>query len=247
MACCIFVCLTVTKEISAAGPTSNEKVSAVSLTFGKYGWHTTRGTTSQETNSEFFKFETKRRYNMQVTLVVEYENAGKLDISVFDDNGICVKSANNTRDGWTFNKEKNHSVNTFMIDKLKKGTYYIEVTEKNINKDVKFSVKVVPVMLDKVKGAAAAQVEAGSKNVKVTWTPIKGAAITGYVVYRSTKKNGKYTKVAKVEGSKKKSATVKQKLGKKYYYKVRAYDTTSSNYVTIYSKYSKAVAVKTVK
>lgn len=59
------------------------------------------------------------------------------------------------------------------------------------------------------------------KTVTVTWKKVKGA--TGYVVYRATKKNGKYKAVKTI----KKASTTKfknKKLKKKktYYYKVRA-------------------------
>ena len=102
-------------------------------------------------------------------------------------------------------------------------------------------------MTSKVKGVSANQVAAGQKKVTISWTPISGAAISGYKIYRATKKNGKYKLVATVKGKKKSQKTVNQKLGKTYYYKVRAYDTASSKYVTLYSKYSAAVKVKTAK
>ena len=62
----------------------------------------------------------------------------------------------------------------------------------------------------------------------LSWKKVKGA--TGYKVYRSTKKNGKYKKIRTI---KKASAVTftdsKVKKGKTYYYKVRAYKTVKGN------------------
>jgi C1A family cysteine protease len=80
-----------------------------------------------------------------------------------------------------------------------------------------------------------------STSAKISWAKTTGA--TGYVVYRSTKKDGTYTKVATV----KKLSYTNSKLKKNttYYYKVRAYKKSGSE--TIYGKFSGAVKVKTKK
>ena len=74
-----------------------------------------------------------------------------------------------------------------------------------------------------VKLAKAPKIQkatAGSKNAKLSWKKVKGA--TGYKVYRSTKKNGKYKKVKTI--TKKSLVTFKaKKSNKKYYYKVVVY------------------------
>ena len=82
------------------------------------------------------------------------------------------------------------------------------------------------------------------KQVKIAWKKVSSAS--GYEVYQSTSKNGKYTKIATI----KKNSTVsytKKKLtsGKKYYYKVRAYKTFGSKKV-VYGSYS-SVKYKKVK
>jgi fibronectin type 3 domain-containing protein len=58
------------------------------------------------------------------------------------------------------------------------------------------------------------------KTVALSWKKVTGA--TGYIVYRSTSKNGTYTKVGTTTSLK---YTDKKglKKGKTYYYKVRAY------------------------
>ncbi len=79
------------------------------------------------------------------------------------------------------------------------------------------------------------------KTATVTWKKVKSA--TGYVVYRATKKNGKYKAVKTItKASTTKFKNKKLKKKKKYYYKVRAIKKAGKK--VTYSKYSKAVSVK---
>ena len=77
--------------------------------------------------------------------------------------------------------------------------------------------------------------------VKVKWKGL--ASASGYEVYRSTSKNGKYKKVKTIN----KRSTVtyvnkKLKSNKTYYYKVRAFK--SSKGVKTYGSYSSAKKIK---
>lgn len=84
-------------------------------------------------------------------------------------------------------------------------------------------------------------VKAGTKSAKLTWKKVTNA--TGYIVYRSTSKSGKYTKVATI--SKNTTLTYtnsKLTKGKTYYYYVVSYRT--ENGVTAYGTKSKVLAVK---
>ncbi|MGI6721131.1 MAG: fibronectin type III domain-containing protein [Anaerovoracaceae bacterium] len=74
--------------------------------------------------------------------------------------------------------------------------------------------------------------------IKVSWKKVPGAR--GYKVYRTTKKHGRFKKVATVR----KTAFINKKLkkGKRYYYKVRAYRMAGKK--TVYSKYSNIVNIK---
>lgn len=79
------------------------------------------------------------------------------------------------------------------------------------------------------------------KTATVTWKKVKGA--TGYIVYRATKKNGKYKAVKTMKkASITKFKNTKLKKKKTYYYKVRAVKKAGKK--TIYSTYSKTVSVK---
>ena len=82
---------------------------------------------------------------------------------------------------------------------------------------------------------------AGKNTVKATWKKVTGAS--GYRVYRSTSKNGKYTSAGLI----KKGSTVtfkdkKVSKGKTYYYKVRAYRTVNGK--RVYGPYSTVKSVK---
>lgn len=82
---------------------------------------------------------------------------------------------------------------------------------------------------------------AGKNTVKATWKKVTGAS--GYRVYRSTSKNGKYTSAGLI----KKGSTVtfkdkKVSKGKTYYYKVRAYRAVNGK--RVYGPYSTVKSVK---
>ena len=86
-----------------------------------------------------------------------------------------------------------------------------------------------------------ATVAKNKKKVTLKWKKVKNA--NGYVVYRATKKNGKYTKVKTItKASTVKFTDKKVKKGKTYYYKVRAYKKASGT--KVYGTYSAARKVK---
>lgn len=90
------------------------------------------------------------------------------------------------------------------------------------------------VKLTKAKG--------GKKKVTLKWKKNKYA--TGYKIYRSTKKKGKYKCIKKIKKAKTVSYTDKKvKKKKTYYYKVRAYKKNGKG--LIYSKYSSVKRAKT--
>jgi fibronectin type 3 domain-containing protein len=72
--------------------------------------------------------------------------------------------------------------------------------------------------------------------VKLTWSKVSGA--DGYMVYRKTS-SGSYSRIATVKGSTKVTYTdISARKGKKYTYKVKAYDGNT------YSAYSNAKTIK---
>ena len=88
--------------------------------------------------------------------------------------------------------------------------------------------------------------QTASKTVTLTWKKVSGA--DGYEIYRKTGTSGTYTKIKTVTSGS--TLTYKNKgltVGKKYYYKVRAYDKQGSK--TVRGKYStgKSVSVTNYK
>ena len=81
----------------------------------------------------------------------------------------------------------------------------------------------------------------GGGKVTLTWTKV--AKATGYEIYYSTKKNGKYTKLKTVSKSSSRRYVDKGLArGEKYYYTIRAYRT--ANGVKTYSNYNTIKSVK---
>ncbi len=74
-----------------------------------------------------------------------------------------------------------------------------------------------------VKIKSVTMSSSGCNTVVVKWSKLR-KNVKGYWVFRSTKKNGKYTKVATVKSPQSKCELYTPKVGKTYYYKVRAYN-----------------------
>lgn len=81
----------------------------------------------------------------------------------------------------------------------------------------------------------------GGGKITLTWTKV--AKATGYEIYYSTKKNGKYTRLKTVsKSSKRKYVDKGLAKGEKYYYTIRAYRT--ANGVKTYSNFNTIKSVK---
>lgn len=118
--------------------------------------------------------------------------------------------------------------------KLKCGsTYYYKIQAVNSSEKVTSKILKVKIKPDTVNYAYPETVT--DKKVKLEWYKLN---VTGYEVYRSTKKNKGFKKVATI----KKAATItytdkKLKPNTKYYYKFRTYKTVKGK--KIYSSYTK--------
>lgn len=91
----------------------------------------------------------------------------------------------------------------------------------------------------KVKGQK--QSVSNAKNVTIKWNKIKG--VSGYEVYRATRKNGTYKKVKTIKGNNPKFKQSKLKSSTTYYYKIRAYKKVGKTY--IYGEYSNVLSART--
>ena len=98
------------------------------------------------------------------------------------------------------------------------------------------SIMTKPAKVSKVK------LKAGNAQTTIKWKKIKG--VSGYAIYRSTKKSGSYKKIKTVKKASTTSYTNKNlSSNKKYYYKVRAYKNVKGK--KVYGSYSSVKSVRT--
>lgn len=92
----------------------------------------------------------------------------------------------------------------------------------------------------KLKAPAKIKAKANKRNVTISYGKVTKAS--GYEIFRSTKKKGKFKKVATIKKAKTTKKTFKNMKKGTYYFKVRAYKTSGKK--KIYTGYSKTVSVK---
>ncbi len=125
----------------------------------------------------------------------------------------------------------------------KKYYYRLQAKYAGANGTIKYSKFSQVSSAIPVPAKPSIKTKAAKKKVRVSWKKVTGAS--GYVIYRATKKNGKYKKVKTIKkGSTKSWTNKKLKSKKKYYYKVRAYRNVSGK--KVYSVYSN-ISYKKVK
>lgn len=174
----------------------------------------------------------------------KYPSITKLAVTEKDSSGYTFKydgSLNSYRSGaevWLSTdpsfKNDGSSTRTFHV-----GGYYDEYDVITTGCSAAATASVSNTTIGKTK-ITSGKNSKGKVNLK--WQKVNGAA--GYVVYRSTKKGSRYTKIAKItKGSTVKYTDKTAKKGKKYYYKVRAVKANEAG-VDVFSAYSAAKAVK---
>lgn len=95
----------------------------------------------------------------------------------------------------------------------------------------------------KAKAPTGLTLKVDTKKATISWSKATGAV--GYEVYRSTSKNGTYSKVKETKSTTLTCTNKGLKTGKRYYYKVRAYTKTTDG-TKMYSAFTsvKGVVVK---
>jgi len=110
------------------------------------------------------------------------------------------------------------------FDSKTAGTKTITVAYQGVT--ARFTVTVNEAVIDPVKNPTGVKaVSAGYNSIKLTWNKV--AAASGYDIYRSTSKNGTYSKIKTVSGSAVSYTDSNLTVGKIYYYKIKAYKTVS--------------------
>ncbi|WP_343343699.1 GH25 family lysozyme [Terrisporobacter petrolearius] len=121
------------------------------------------------------------------------------------------------------NKKYYYKIKSFKTsNKEKYSSYYSSI----INGETNLSTPTVKLSTPK------------SKSIKVSWKKISGSK--GYEVYKSTSKNGKYSKTTTSSLSYTNTNLIKKKT---YYYKVRAYKVVKNK--KVYSSYSSIKSIST--
>ena len=133
------------------------------------------------------------------------------------------------------------TTNAYTSKGLKANTaYYYKITAQNANSN--YGSRYSSVCAATTKLAKPAKVSKSSvinTSAKISWSKVSGAK--GYQLYRSTSKNGTYSKVKTTSST---SFTNKKLTpNKTYYYKVRAYKIVNGK--TFYGDYSSILAMKT--
>ena len=178
----------------------------------------------------------------KITLIIKSDTKGYLSkyvrYMILDEKSDKVWSPDNK------NFKGKWSVN------LKKGKYnFVAVYTKTNDKEGKmlggsytFKLAYKP----NVKASEITKLSAAKKGFKAKWKKVKG--VTGYQIQYSVKKNFSKSEKIKIKGAKNLSTAVSElKAKKKYYVRVRAYQTFTfgEKKKTYYSKWSKAETVKT--
>ncbi|MDO4340884.1 MAG: CAP domain-containing protein [Eubacteriales bacterium] len=159
--------------------------------------------------------------------------------------GYAVYTSTSANGKYTRKNAGNHT--TCTVRGLKTGkTYYIKVCAyQTINGRTVYSKyssiqKVKPVL--SVPSISSVK-KAGTNTLSVTFKRVSGAS--GYDVYYSTSKNGKYQKIGTIKNNKTKTLvhkSTKIKNGASAYYRIRAYRTVDGK--KVYSSYSAIKGVK---
>lgn len=134
------------------------------------------------------------------------------------------------------------STTTSYVDKTVKGNkkYYYKVTSgaANILTESEKSNKAEAMIL---KAATVKVTAAKKKFIRLKWD--KNTKATGYIIYRSTKKNSGYKEIKRFSSKAKVSYKDKNvKKRKVYYYKIQTYKNTSKQ--TYYSKKTTAIKAR---
>lgn len=151
-----------------------------------------------------------------------------------------------TFDSWSWSREKvgTTTKTSFTFKNKEVNQYYyfmIQAYSSNSEYNSDYSEEVFILIPQKPTKAKATQKT--STSAKITWTGSERYNTGGYVIYRATSKDGKYTRVGTVTGNSTWSFTdTKLTSGKTYYYKVRTYEEVNNK--NVYSSYSKPATIK---
>ena len=169
------------------------------------------------------------------TTVIYKASSVKLSKTSYTYNGKAQKPkvVVKTSKGKALTEGKDYTVK-YQSGRKNPGKYTVTVTFKGNYSGKKTLTFTIAPKAPTLKATAA------KKSAKLSWNKQTGA--TGYNVYMSTSKNGKYQKIATVKNGKVSYTKTGLTKGKTYYFKVTAYTTSGGK--TVNSVYSSVKSVK---
>ena len=156
--------------------------------------------------------------------------------------GYNIYQYNTSTKKWK--KIKTTTSKSYTISGLKAGkTYKFKVRAYNkVKGTTKYgSYSSILTTSTKPSSTKVTSLKSKSKKATIKWKKVSGAS--GYQIYMSTSKKGKYSKIKTItKGSIVKYTKTKLKKNKKYYFKIRAYRTVDGK--KVYSSYCSTKSIK---
>lgn len=155
--------------------------------------------------------------------------------------GYEVYTYNSSKKEWKYVGKTSN--NSYKIKKLKAGTEYkykVKAYKTIDNKKYYGSYSSTLKTATKTKTPKISELTTKSKKATIKWKKVSGAS--GYQIYMSTSKNGKYSKIKTASKSSTSYTKTELKKNKKYYFKIRSYKTVDGK--KIYSSYSSVKNIK---
>lgn len=163
-------------------------------------------------------------------------------------NGYCIYRSLTSGDGFEeVAKITSPSTTSWRDTGLKPGTtYYYKIrTYTKSGSNIKYSKYSTVASGTTMENPVITSVKSkNSKQLEISWSTVNNAS--NYELYRATKKNGTYKKIATVTGINRVNYIDKNvTAGKMYYYKIRSVGQV--DHTTVYSEYSGIVSGRTAK
>ena len=126
----------------------------------------------------------------------------------------------------------------FIDKKAKEGHTYLYSIRAYAKNEIDSSNGTEPISVYIPKAVKKFKITKNADSYKLTWA--KDKSTSGYIIYKASKKNGRYKAIKNTNSAKKRN--LKVKLTDKGYYKVRAYYTVGKN--KVFGSFSKIKRIK---
>lgn len=219
---------TVAEGSSVSQPSAPKKTGYTFL-----GWYTEDGSKYDFTSSVSEDLNLTAKWNKITATVISSLSFSGISDKVYT--GTAIKPAVTVKKGNTV-LVKGTDYTVSYTNNIKVGVATVKVTGKgNYTGTKKLTFTIYP-KATKLTSVSAS----GTKKITVKWKKISGSA--GYIIYRSNKKSGTYTKIRSVLSAAGSITDTSVASGKRYYYKVKV--VTKSGTIYYASNYSNILSAK---